>query len=302
MSTSVEHQTRGTEHQHRLRYGGRSRKPTDRCERPNVMVCLDCEETVQTLCNRSSRTACEPCGKRYHGRVARIFASGWQDTGGQVLMLTLTAPGDQQHSMPSGDVCPCTPIGGTNLAAWNATAGQRWTHLLLYLRRRYGDGLQYGKGHELQKRGAIHYHVLIRVPAKTAATMLREKKKIRAMAIERGFGHEVDLVATRSEGAGVYAAKYVSKACDQRDSMPWMDLTTGEILDGAPRFRPWSTSRRWGSTMKQQRASERLWAMLHATPGGDDVERSESAPPLDSLPAIYTPKNEKANKEAGKSA
>ncbi len=63
--------------------------------------------------------------------------------------------------MPSGDICPCTPIDGINLAEWHSDVGQRWSWLVTALRRAVGD-VQYCKATEVQDRGAVHFHALIR--------------------------------------------------------------------------------------------------------------------------------------------
>ena len=144
------------------RYGGPSNEPHERCERPTRLVCVGCGAQLVRRCSRSSRVACVPCSETYRHRVRRVFESGWSDDPrARVFMLTLTAPGERVHRRPDGRKCPCTGPGGTNLAEWNATAGKRFNKAVTYLRRRYGD-VQYARAAEVQKRGALHFHVLVR--------------------------------------------------------------------------------------------------------------------------------------------
>lgn len=77
-----------------------------------------------------------------------------------------------------------------------------------------------------------------------------------------GFGHSIDLAPAPpgSKRAAYYVSKYVTKATDSRDSVPWwgevIDYDTGEVTeDVVPgRYRTWSMSREWGLTMAAVRA------------------------------------------------
>lgn len=149
------------------KYGGPADEAHPRCERPYRLVCLGCDAVRLQRCARSSRVACAPCSATYRGRVRRIFESGYSDNPlCRLYFVTLTAPGDRPHFIggrKSGRVCPCTAPEGVNLAEWNATAGARFNRVIQYLRRELGD-VQYAKAAEVQKRGALHFHVLVRPP------------------------------------------------------------------------------------------------------------------------------------------
>ena len=210
-----------------------------------------------------------------------MFLSGWTESPNQrVYMLTVTAPGDRWHALPSGDVCRCTPEGGVSLPAFNATAGRGFSKLLVYMRRRYGD-VQYGKAAECQERGALHFHVLMRVEKWRALERdFRQNDpfcELRSLVERCGFGHEIDLGLAGSQQA-TYWAKYVSKTAADRDSMPWLDFRTGEVTR-ANRYRPWSASRRWGSTMKPIKQAQAAWAIAKASPlrGADATEAGTPA-------------------------
>jgi hypothetical protein len=257
---------------HRYRWAGRSDHAHPRCDRPQWLVCRDCGDRLHAACGASSRVKCVPCSVRYRRRVRRVFASGWTDNPLQrVYMLTVTPPGDDLHALPSGEVCPCTPEGGVSVPLFNATAGRSFSKLMVYMRRAYGD-VQYGRAAECQDgkrradedngRQAIHFHVLMRVERwQQLEHDYRPKDPYCALRlmIERcGFGHAIKLDLA-SEHAAHYCAKYVSKSAVDRDSMPWLDLATGEVTR-ASHYRTWSASRRWGSTMKAIKQEQAAWA------------------------------------------
>ena len=181
-------------------------------------------------------------------------------------MLTLTAPGDRAHRLPSGVPCPCTPPGGVDLAAWNASHSRRWNHFRTTLRQDVPEA-QYFRGIEVQARGALHDHALVWSPVPLVASQLRK------VALRAGFGHSLDLapIEPGSRKCAYYVSKYVTKATDSRDLVPWLadvvDLRTGEVTQAviAGRYRTWSMSRDWGSTMAQVRAASSAYARLMAS-------------------------------------
>jgi hypothetical protein len=125
------------------------------------------------------------------------------------------------------------------------------------MRRDY-PGLEFFRGVEVQDRGALHDHMIVWSP-----TPLRIKD-VRAIAIRAGFGHSVDLAPITSvKQVTYYVSKYVTKATDQREDVPWwgevIDYDTGEVtedlVDG--RYRTWSCSREWGLSMAAVRAAAR---------------------------------------------
>jgi hypothetical protein len=155
----------------------------------------------------------------------------------------------------TGKVCECTPEGGVNLAWWHGTKGARWTHFLRDFRRMFGvhDDVQYFRGVEPQRRGALHDHVLVRCRGDVVAM----GERVRQLAIRHGFGHEMKLVWMRA-GDPSYIAKYVSDACNELANVEWLDVQTGEITRGA-RCRTWTASRRWGLTRKELKRQQAAW-------------------------------------------
>lgn len=159
--------------------------------------------------------------------------------------------------MPSGEWCSCTPPGGVDLADWNASHSRRWNHLRTALRRRYPE-LEFFRGVEVQQRGALHDHAMVWSPVPL------RKGTVKDLVMRAGFGHAIDLAPiTSAKQVAYYVSKYVTKATDSRDDVPWraqvVDEDTGEVTDEvvAGRYRTWSSSRRWGLTMRAVRAAAR---------------------------------------------
>ena len=135
------------------------------------------------------------------------------------------------------------------------------------MRRELSPELQYFRGVEVQARGALHDHAMVWSPVPLS------KNRLRAMAIRAGFGHSLDLAPAPpgSKKAAYYVSKYVTKATDAREDVPWwsdsvidqVDDVTGEIrfTEGQvpARYRTWSMSREWGLTMAAVRADCRAW-------------------------------------------
>lgn len=259
-----------------------------RCDQPVWGGCDACGERRLWRCGSSNVEACRPCGERYRRRVGRIVCSGKRLPGGTIVMLTLTAPGDQVHHLPNGEACPCTPAGGVELAEWNANLGQRWNRFCQDLRRHLGQQIQYFKATEVQARGALHLHVPLRLVVGTQLHL----PTIRAMAIAHGFGHSVDLRTVKNEVGLWYVAKYVSKASAMRSSVPWrkVDQDSGE-LRLTPTYRTWSASRQWGLTMAAVRQAQQEWAMAGGPPARCDSAGTAPAAgtaALDSSAIRYT--------------
>jgi hypothetical protein len=281
------------------------------CEWPTTLVELESGETIVVTCNASSRAKCGPCGEKYRRRVGRVFVSGFTDDARlRMYFVTLTAPGGRAHCQvhkkceglgPKCDRCPCTPEGGVDLHEWNHSAGSRWNRFLQDMRREFG-WLEYAKAAEIQQRGAIHFHAPIRVEG--PANLEKARGRIKELAIAHGFGHSVDVQRIipdeaqeegdfTGEGAAWYCAKYVSKSADDRGQVPTLDAGGAPVL-GAPRVRVWTSSRRWGLTMKALRAVQREWAAQAAAgdPLGDAAPLGPQAP-LDTSSESYTGDNKR---------
>lgn len=253
------------------------------CDQP-LRVVRGCGAVEVWRCSNHRESRCVPCSWRYRRRLSRIAESGTRSSG-HMYLLTMTAPGDDVHRMPSGDVCPCTPPGGVDLGEWNASAAARWNQMRTRLRARI-PRLEYLRAVEVQKRGALHLHVIVWSPEPLDQVAMRK------MAMGYGFGHSLDLapIAPGSRKHAYYVAKYVTKACDQRENVPWaadlVDKGTGEIMridaDRAT-YRTWSASHGWGMTMKDIRmlcARAAGWAsIVEPTTPATDAEAPTPAVP-----------------------
>jgi len=148
------------------------------------------------------------------------------------------------------------------LAIWHAGLALRWSHFMTDFREVLKVDVQFFKTWELQSRGALHAHAMMRVVG--VVTDRRFRAAVRMLSKRYGFGPElnvqhVDLSCGQevARRAG-YCAKYASKSADQLTSVRRLDVTTGEVLTGG--FRAWSSSRRWGETMCSVKARRRVWA------------------------------------------
>lgn len=230
------------------------------CDRPLRVVCRGCDYETRWACSGHRASRCKPCAARYRRRVGRVAESGTKRTTGYQYLLTLTAPGKERHKLPDGSWCPCTPAGGVDLARWNASHSARWNVVRGALRRDH-PSLEFFRGVEVQGRGALHDHAMV-----WSETPLR-RAEVRAVAMRAGFGHSVDVAPAPpgSKRAAYYVSKYVTKAADSRRDVPWwgetVDHETGEVSEGvvAGRYRTWSMSRQWGSTMSMVRREARDW-------------------------------------------
>lgn len=251
----------GSDKRHRFRDEGRARfESHPRCERPRVRRCMGCRFRILVRCASSRRRACAPCSETYRRCVYQVAVSGFLIVGrGEKLFLTLTAPGQEAHAdTVHGGICPCTPVGGVALAAWNARLPKRWNRFMQQLRRRVGCKLAYFRAIETQRRGALHEHVML-CSADPARPLVLEVESVRALAIAHGYGHSIRLdVVSGAGGAAGYVSKYVSKACDERSEIPWVNEETGEVMRA--RYRPWSASRDWGTRMGTVREAQKRWA------------------------------------------
>jgi hypothetical protein len=139
--------------------------------------------------------------------------------------------------------------------------------------------LEFFRACEVQKRGALHHHMLVRSPEPLLLSWIRQA------AMDAGYGHSVDLkvIERHSRKAASYVAKYVTKATDLREEVPWLgevvDTDTGEVtVERVPgRYRTWSMSRGYGDSMAAVRADAALYARLRSAERAWLAERDQRA-------------------------
>lgn len=194
------------------------------------------------------------------------------------------------------------------MARWNASAGGRWNRLVQDLRRELGDKVEYFAAKEVQRRGALHFHVLVR--SSDGRPVALSGGVLRALAIRHGFGHSVDVQPVAPNHAA-YVSKYVSKSADARHRVPWkgwghrthrdLDRATGEVTEVRtrvrtfdPTYRTWSASRGWGRSMAEVRAAQQHFVLvLAALPSWADApaRRAWSCLDVPSVPGWADPAN-----------
>jgi len=113
---------------------------------------------------------------------------------GELLFLSLTGPGWADE-------------------AWNEGAPERWAVFFERLRRMFpGARLSYWKVGELQKRGVVHYHIVMR------GLGFLHHEVLRALAVGAGFGPRVGVEGPREKKGGIrgfclgYLPKYLVKS------------------------------------------------------------------------------------------
>lgn len=230
-----------------------------KCQSPLLAVCL-CGHAEAWRCKNGRASKCEMCADRYKREVRRVAHSGMQHSGRRFFFyfFTLTAPSEKGAHYLAGRPCPCSPPGGVSLAHWNASHSSRWNHFRTVMRDWYPQA-EFMRGVEVQKRGALHDHVIVRSPIPLSESALRD------LAIRAGFGHNFDFqhLEPGSTKAANYVSKYVTKSTDSRDECPWMEQLvneeTGELREKlvAGKYRTWSSSRAWGLRMVDVRTGLR---------------------------------------------
>jgi hypothetical protein len=249
------------------------------CDHLAFMFCIRCGATGLVPCGASRPSRCRPCAKRYRANLQKMVVQGLRESP-PGLFLTPTAPGDRQHCMRhkgcSGDgpkcvICPCTPEGGVDIGEWNRTLTARANRLLQAIRRgeaspkirgrRAPVPLAYVQFREPQDgkrrrdgigRYALHPHIpMVRSDGKP---LQLDKSLVRALCIEHGFGHQVDLQAITSDaGLADYASKklgsYCVKGAEDRELVPWGCDDEGRPVKAT--YRVWTRSGNWPSSLKR---------------------------------------------------
>jgi len=158
-------------------------------------------ESAKRLVLPCRRRVCPVCGPGYwRPRVLAGLHSGLGSDGAEYLAVLLTAPGD------------------VTAEDFNPTVSRRWNHFVTLLRRAYpGYVLDYWRVAELQARGHVHFHFVLRGLSFLPVHVVRQ------LALRAGFGPWVGIRRPRDYPGGVrsigaYFGKYLLKAYDRRSA------------------------------------------------------------------------------------
>ncbi|POX41365.1 replication initiation protein [Streptomyces sp. Ru73] len=237
-------------------------------------------------CNNRRATRCASCAEIYRRDTYQLITAGLRGGKGTPervathprVFATFTAPSfGPVHNRPASGRCRCgtrhaedAPELGTPLdpdtydyeaaVLWNAHASKIWARFSIYLRRevakraglsqrafRHHARVSFAKVAEYQKRGAIHFHAVIRIdgpeggdsppPAWATAELLADAIRaagtaaevpgpvIDGRAYDFAFGRQLDIRAIRSadfdgpaeltdRAVAAYVAKYATKGAE----------------------------------------------------------------------------------------
>ncbi|MFD7390331.1 replication initiator [Streptomyces sp. NPDC059852] len=289
-------------------------------------------------CNNRRATRCAACAETYRRDTYHLITAGLRGGKGTServathprVFATFTAPGfGPVHNRPSGDrPCRCgirhddqDPALGTPLdpdtydyeaaVLWNAHAGALWQRFSIYLRREVAKraGLtqrafrdharvSFAKVAEYQKRGAVHFHAVIRLdgpeggetapPARATAELLTDAIRAAAAAARVDgpdvegrphtfvFGRQLDVRTIRStdfndgqdlteRAVAAYVAKYATKGAEtatgtlDRPIRFLAELAQAKITDHARRM----IRTAWTLGARPELADLRLRAWAH---------------------------------------
>lgn len=203
---------------------------------------------VSVRCGSRVKSKCPGCAELYRADWAAIARSGVFD--GPIeqyafYLLTLTAPSfGQVHRVPNvakgqttvkhpcscgvwhtvadagllGVAVDCLSYDYAGQAAWNRDMGILWSNTVRRLRDRW-PGVEFFIVREVQARGVLHTHVIVRIPRvqAPAAADLREAarsavgfSKLDGVLLE--WGAQADCQRFRADADGGRAIWYLSKA------------------------------------------------------------------------------------------
>lgn len=157
------------------------------CLNPLAMRNNETGETVNVRCGTRSEKKCAGCSWLYKKDTAKILRSGLVDGAYRYFFLTLTAPSfGRTHLVPKrgerrrcrcgvwhdaekdidlrGVPLDCDRYDYAGQALFNYQIGKLWNATLSLLRKDYPK-LSYAKVYEWQQRGALHAHIILRIPS-----------------------------------------------------------------------------------------------------------------------------------------
>lgn len=189
------------------------------CLRPVLLANPSTGELLEVRCKDRRVSRCPSCAALYHGDAANILRTGALDFGARrFVWLTLTAPSfGATHRVPKsggdatvsrrrdgrGRPCGCGVVHGEadghlrgvpldpetydyeSQVRWNAHVGPLWHRTRDAISAVLGATLEFARVVEWQHRGAVHLHVLFRVPDGIDLGELADGKVCRSMRVEQ---------------------------------------------------------------------------------------------------------------------
>lgn len=236
---------------------------THACVRPVELLNTATGELIAVRCGSRSEKRCSGCSWLYKKDTAKILRSGLCERPGlgafRFFFLTLTAPsfgachvvakrgerkrcrcGVWHDALRDADLrgvpLDCGKYDYEAQAAFNYQVGALWNVTLTMLRKALPD-LEFAKVFEWQQRGAIHLHVILRIPASNltdlgdAVALIRERA-VSATALQGGLRWGSQCRCDEIGGSGMVdkVIGYVKKAV----SYVTKDVCA-ERVEGAPR-------------------------------------------------------------------
>lgn len=215
--------------------------------------------SMEGRCKATKEKKCRYCASIHRLNLRAVIASGLPDIGEsdkplQTAFLTLTAFG--KNELPF-DPAFCDHSSGTECSGligcrtdevlasqWNEELKQNWNWFMTDLERTLKKDLPYWKCYELQARGVLHVHALVRVPFMSQKNF---QKVVKSVARRWNFGDRMKVITVTSRNRGAisaYVGKYVTKGSGLALTV---NKATGELREGG--YRSWSASRDWGDSM-----------------------------------------------------
>lgn len=264
------------------------------CQFPRAFDCVHCAARKWAQCYSWD---CEHCGPVRKGDMKALFRSGVTGEG-STFFCTLTAPGVRGSA--SGDyrmrwdtsVCSHGPevqcsgahgcvVMADDAALWHWGLRHRWSYFGQFMRRWFGLEVEAVGVWEMQKRGVMHRHVLVRVDGLVSEDEMRAALVAYCRVHQFGVptihndpnGRAVQLLTGDARETALragYLAKYLAKTAGFLRS-----IATGfdADLDGNIarvhycRWRGWSATAHWGERLKYLRMRRVAWFSASASGG-----------------------------------
>lgn len=211
------------------------------CSYPLSMLNIETGELVNVRCGTRSEKKCPGCAWIYKKDTAKILRSGLLNDGAcRYFFLTLTAPSfGATHNVPKrgerkkcrcgawhdaekdidlrGVPLNCDEYDYSGQAYFNYQIGKLWNTTLTLLRKKFPD-LCFAKVYEWQQRGALHVHVILRIPAAgfsgkgEAASLLRKYASSATYGGWMHWGSQNDCREIRGGASSDKVIGYLKKA------------------------------------------------------------------------------------------